>query len=300
MVGRIQRSWLVHRHWWAALSVAMAVHWLAVESHHVIASLGSDHPPGWREAGHLVIYLMLVALAVQWLYAERLRFFGEARTRELRQQPAERRPHLILFLSHLRIAQDDPRRGIPEWLAPTRNLKADLDRLRELKQADSKRQWSWEMPLRALAHHAASLRSVTIVCSEESIPQLGWFADIIRSYPLIADAALQVLLDSGDGKIEVRPIEPHAKVEHGGWPFEDFDRLSQGLHRLVDHMLGHDRGREQEIMIDFTGGQKVASVVAASITFNRRIKAQYVSTTTLESISFDIVMETSHETGLEL
>ncbi len=29
-------------------------------------------------------------------------------------------------------------------------------------------------------------------------------------------------------------------------------------------------------MIDFTGGQKVISVVAAAVTFNRRIKTQYV------------------------
>jgi len=293
----MKQTWLVHRHWWAALSVAIAVHWLAVESHHLFAS---DHHSGWREAGPLAIYAVLVLLAVQWLYHERLRFFGQARTRELRQQPAERRPHIILFLSQLRVGASDPPGGIPSWFLPTADLRADLDRLKELKQAGASQQWSWEMPLRALAHHAASLRSVSLVCSEESIPQLGWFGDIVRSYPLIAGAALQVLLDSGDGKIEVKPIEPHARIERGGWPFEDFDRLSQGMRRLLEHMLEHHHCREQEIMIDFTGGQKVASVVAASITFNRRIKAQYVSTTSLQPISFDIVMETSHETGLEL
>jgi hypothetical protein len=36
--------------------------------------------------------------------------------------------------------------------------------------------------------------------------------------------------------------------------------------------------QEDEIMIDFTGGQKVTSVVAAYISANSKVKAQYVQT----------------------
>ena len=36
--------------------------------------------------------------------------------------------------------------------------------------------------------------------------------------------------------------------------------------------------RDTGIMVDFTGGPKVASVVAATVTFNRDIRAEYVST----------------------
>jgi len=44
-------------------------------------------------------------------------------------------------------------------------------------------------------------------------------------------------------------------------------------------------------------------IVAATkcpLAFDRRIETRYASTPTLESISFDIRMETSHATGLEL
>ncbi len=51
------------------------------------------------------------------------------------------------------------------------------------------------------------------------------------------------------------------------------------------------RVSDDRIMIDFTGGQKVTSVVAASVTFNRTIKAQYIQTNTPhEVISYDILM----------
>ena len=66
-----------------------------------------------------------------------------------------------------------------------------------------------------------------------------------------------------------RPLE--------GWDFEAFDDLSRALlHRL--RMFKRMEVNEKEIMIDFTGGQKVTSVVAAMVTINRRVKTQYVQT----------------------
>jgi hypothetical protein len=35
---------------------------------------------------------------------------------------------------------------------------------------------------------------------------------------------------------------------------------------------------EDDIVIDFTGGQKPTSVAAVAITFNRKVRAQYVDT----------------------
>ncbi len=52
-------------------------------------------------------------------------------------------------------------------------------------------------------------------------------------------------------------------------------------------------------MIDFTGGQKVTSVVAASLTFNRRIKAQYVQTNPpWQVVSYDVIHGFANPGGL--
>ncbi|MBZ0108767.1 MAG: hypothetical protein K8F52_08850 [Candidatus Scalindua rubra] len=49
-------------------------------------------------------------------------------------------------------------------------------------------------------------------------------------------------------------------------------------------------------MIDITSGQKPTSIVGASMTFNREIKAQYVSTNQpWDVLSYDVLL-TSSET----
>ena len=57
---------------------------------------------------------------------------------------------------------------------------------------------------------------------------------------------------------------------------------------------------ESEIMVDFTGGQKPSSVVAAAVTFNRRVKAQYVQTNRpWNVVSYDLILGTSDTPGME-
>jgi len=52
-------------------------------------------------------------------------------------------------------------------------------------------------------------------------------------------------------------------------------------------------------MIDFTSGQKPTSIVAATLTFNRKIKAQYVQTNDpWRVLSYDVVYATTDTTGL--
>jgi hypothetical protein len=49
--------------------------------------------------------------------------------------------------------------------------------------------------------------------------------------------------------------------------------------------------REKEVVVDFTGGQKVTSGAALLLTFNREIKAQYIQTNApWEPLWFDIVL----------
>jgi hypothetical protein len=84
----------------------------------------------------------------------------------------------------------------------------------------------------------------------------------------------------------------------GGWEFERFDDLSRAVLHLIREYKRQNVS-EHQIMIDFTGGQKVTSVVAASVTFNRKIKAQYVQTNPPhEVVSYDILLGSAETGGL--
>jgi sigma54-dependent transcription regulator len=88
---------------------------------------------------------------------------------------------------------------------------------------------------------------------------------------------------------------------HHGFNFEHFDELSDALAYLLREFRRGKIGKipDSDIMIDFTGGTKVASVVAAAITFNRSIKAQYVQTNDpWKAISYDILLASPDTGGL--
>lgn len=88
-------------------------------------------------------------------------------------------------------------------------------------------------------------------------------------------------------------------VSDGGWDFERFDDLSKAILELFK-IFRRQRVPDEQVMIDFTGGQKVTSVVAAAVTFNRRSKAQYVQTNKpWNVVSYDVMMASS-DTGVSV
>ena len=94
----------------------------------------------------------------------------------------------------------------------------------------------------------------------------------------------------------LRPAKPEDMKSVPGWNFESFDELSDALWKLI-RMLKKQQVEEKDIVIDFTGGQKVTSVVAAAITINRHIDAQYVQTNSpWEVLSYDVI-QVSADTG---
>jgi hypothetical protein len=222
------------------------------------------------------------------------------RTRLLKSEEPERREYLILFLSHLSPreailepggVEEGERRGFPKGFKPIGDLEQDINGLEQHKQGPAGIRWPWEMPLRAIRHHLArpglgdirSLKWVTVICSEESIKQLHIFNEILALYKDLDGIVFRYLKNCDDPVTAARelPEWPHLpgdKLEKGGWDFESFDDLSRGVFWLL-HMLKRKQGAsDREIIIDFTGGQKPTSIVAASATFNRGIKAQYVQT----------------------
>ncbi len=181
------------------------------------------------------------------------------------------------------------------------DIAADLALMEERKKSE-RIFWSWEMPLRAIWEHAkaGTLEDVTVICSPQSWPQLPLFIKICQQYPQFAGVRYFVLVQvHNDGQLLAWEDLDPSRGDYRGWDFERFDQLSEALWDLLNEF--DQRGfRETDIMIDFTGGQKVTSVAAAMITYNRQVKAQYVSTQTLQVRSYDIVIPTPAGKELDL
>jgi len=293
----------------------MGLHWAAISIHEDLSKIRLPEILGmslWT-----IMFVAVFLGLLRFLYKIRAAFFRPL-TRSLRAEKADKRSHLVIFLSNLwELNGESIKEGVPNLFKMTENVDTDLANWtlakrkikEEIKHSKSKdlnlekkaRQltWSWEMPLRAIVHHLGKLVSVTIVCSPESFRQAGAFLTIVRHYPSLKEKPFSILgLEDNHPRL-VRYDEFSASIM-SGINFENFDKLSEALLYMILQMR-KQRISENEIMIDFTGGTKVVSAIAAAITFNRKIKAQYVQTNDpWEVNSYDIIMGLAEPGGLEI
>ncbi len=244
-----------------------------------------------------LLYITSFVIMVTVLFRKRNALFGP-RTRYLTNQKAEKRKHLVLFLSNLP-KELEKSNGIPKELALSDDLDKDIILIERRKQADPPMRWSWEMPLRAIRHHFHILETVTLICSEQSFLQCKLFLDICYRYKKVKDLTFYLLVQKDNSTELIDPLLTSIKA-YEGFDFASFDELSGALlHLLRDFQTR--KYSEHDIMIDFTGGQKVTSVVAASVTFNRRIKAEYVQTNRPWNVlSYDVMLASSDTGSLGL
>jgi hypothetical protein len=256
--------------------------------------------------GSFVFFVGLIYLNRRSLFHPQTRFL---RTETQKELPP--REHLLVFLSDLDGTLTKFEDVLPKKKGVTLQFdwQTDLDALRDYKTSHpgDRSHWRWEQPLRGIWHHLKDrrpLRSITLVCSAKSIVQAHWFGMLVRKYPS-NNVGLWVLCKRGNGWDRVHcPVgdEP-ILTQTQGLDFERFDELSGALQWYVAELtrfrLRHKPIAERQIMIDFTGGQKVTSVVAASVTFNRRVKAQYVQTNQpWEVIGYDMLLTDGLTDGL--
>lgn len=241
-----------------------------------------------------ITYIVFFILMVRWLYVQRKAFF-RPHTRHLSNEPAERRKHLVLFLSNL-ASGFEKTGGVPERLRISKDIRRDIQELEMLKKSNPPVRWSWEMPLRAIEHHLGTLESVTLICSRESLSQANLFLNICRHYDQLRPIIFYVLAQRNRRSELICPSSSVVIDSHQGFDFESFDELSQAMSILLREFR-RQAYSEDEIMIDITGGQKPTSIVAASITFNLKVKAQYVQTNHPWGVlSYDVVLA-STDTG---
>lgn len=261
------------------------------------------------------IYIILFTIFAICFYYQRDAFF-RPRTRYFSNEDAEKRKHLILFLSSLDTTRSNFVDGLPEGLElHFDNITEDLEIMKKAKESKVNRvKWSWEMPLRAINHHLKKpLETITLICSEKSLcsegslDQAHLFLNICRKYKELNNIRFYLLLQK---KCEPKHLDvafinrandfkSKEFIDFQGLNFESFDKLTDAFVYLLG--LKSFKNVEEDIMIDITGGQKPTSIVGAAITFNKKIKAQYIQTSDQNrALSYDVILASSHTEGFGL
>jgi hypothetical protein len=232
--------------------------------------------PWWTVLVSAVLFL--VGIVLQWQTVSPYRRFH---TSNLRKMPAEQREVLVLFLSAIR----DP---LPPFVQITGDLEHDLQTLAARKREQSLAAqridfWSWEQPLRAIHHNRRNgpLRRVILLGSKESVVQFDAFADqVFRKYPDLKNHVRLEAFYKTTRKIKLLDEPAVRPAEQNGFDFEDFDELTRALEELIKQLCQDAAHPESpdKIQIDFTGGQKPTSVVAAVVTMFSRLSNLYVAT----------------------
>jgi hypothetical protein len=188
-----------------------------------------------------------------------------------------------------------------DWSSPP-DLDADLKTLEAAKKRGAPT-WSWEMLLRALRPHAHCLDGLVLVGSREpdhpapdgvrrrppSLPQAFAFVRILRSYPQFENVPVSVWAEQG-GIRSMIPADDNRLVETlRGFDFGDLDEMSSTVADLIKYLRFEKRIAASDLLIDFTGGTKPVSVVAAAATMRGEIRAQYVDTNDVMPTTYDLV-----------
>jgi hypothetical protein len=206
-----------------------------------------------------------------------------------------KRGHLILMLSHV---EDETLaetgwfpRGVT-WSDPP-DLEADLKAIKDVKKP-GERNWPWEMPLRAIQEQLPVVGEITLVCSPDSIRQAPAFCERVRRYGRL-DVAVWCARDGILSRV-VPAADP--LQDCAGFDFaRRLDDVSAAVTDLLNDMHFVRGIDPREIMVDFTGGQKPVSFVAAAATLRGEVLAQYVDTRELKTIVYDLVTNAEARVG---
>jgi hypothetical protein len=272
--------------WVIAAMTALSANWAA--------NAIQDSVEVWWSGGSIRISLGRTVAVISFicfciLFVRNKKRFFAPRTRYLTDNEApEQRKCLFLFLS---INERNPfKGGLPEGLElGFTHLGTDLQKIWDAKTADSSKRCNCEMPLRAIWHHISTL-------------------NICLRYERLKKQFAFLVLGCKDGRpflYDPQSITRTEKFKPGtfkhegleGLSFDSFDMLTKALR----HAFCKLKVPEEDIMIDITGGKKPNSVVGAAVTFNTRIKAQYVDTEGKNQVrSYDVLYVTADTGGLEM
>ena len=150
-----------------------------------------------------------------------------------------------------------------------KSLEEDI---KELDKELEKIRWNWQQLLRAIVPHTSALQRLHLIGSPDprgSFAQLDLCKAILEQYlPGVR------ILPVGE------PID-----------FENFNTLVQCMRRIIKEEKQYGI-KEQDIIIDVTGGFKMASIAGASITFSSQVTFQYVQTQPPNDVyAYDVIYQ---------
>jgi hypothetical protein len=261
---------------WSALLVA----WLIIMTGSWMADgLKGDQlfatwlPPALAKCQWLIILFAFVVFisASIWLYHHRQAF---SLARSLSRHLCEPHSSLILLVSPSNISLPTTSPLFPLYLGLDNGMSIELrgTSLTADIQALDQIRWNWQQILRALVPHSAKLRRLRLIGSPEprgSFLQLDLCKAILERYL------------SG---VTILPVDEPID-------FENFNALVQCMRRIIKEEEHHGM-KEQEIIIDVTGGFKTTSIAGASITFNSQVTFQYVQTQPPNEVyAYDVIYQ---------
>lgn len=278
--------------------------WTARELHETVLLRIKGEAVELSEIG--VVAVSLYILLGLFIYGYRKKQM-RPHTRYLEKKNMPLKKHLILFLSNIPTELEKCKcKGIPNKIfdgLEFLDLKKDIKTIQQIRESDNVK-WSWEMPLRAIAHHLGKLETVTCVCSKKYFYQSVLFFDICRNYKdQLGKVKIFFLAENCEREaIELLDYDNKPQLlDYRGWDFESFDQLTKALTIFIKQLL---QKSAKDMVIDITGGQKPTSAAAIAVTFNQRIQAQYVQTDDENGvhriISYDVVYESPEAGKLEL
>lgn len=187
-------------------------------------------------------------------------------------QKAGTHPHKVLFI-FMSAAQTPPSRKEDRWVLENNGQSVELDpRLEEVLQQQIKGiPFPWQQTLRAIKAHyvpgGGGVEAIYLIGSKDERKDKpnGSHGQLDRAIELIRFYFPQLKT------IEARPRDQ-------GVDFEDMKALLDLLRELMEEakQAGY---KEEDIMIDITGGQKTNSIAGALVTIHHpKLEFQYVGT----------------------
>lgn len=288
-----RRNWFrAHEHWIFAVLFVLLCGWAADAVKDTVEELWRAQRFYWR----LLIVVVFAVITLR-LYRLKTRFFDLQLEEMVPDEHPYKRKVVICFLSTAqsercaKLAEDGTRLLFRNQSVP---LDAGMfNRFSELRKQDPACTWPWEVLFRMIHYHRDALQRVILVCSQQTIVDAQLFGQIFCRF--VANAQwperpqLEVLIPRR-GSFATVGTDYTFRPEDGFDFHDDFARISQAIQHEIG-ALEQEGYRKSEIAIDFTGGTKVTSIVAAGLTFNNSIQAQHVRYRNgdLQVVGYDMV-----------
>lgn len=276
-----------HNGIWFIAATVMILSGLATNAIHDFL-LGKHDIPGFISIIYIGSFVLACALFVAVKNrSDRLHEKPGSRHIDLQSKEPMQKQHILLFLSEIK------KNGVDDCLIPcgislTGAFTEDLALLMRHKETTG-RFWSWEMPLRGISHHAESLKSIFLICSPQSIVQADKFMALLYRYRKSGQLAATVYVaERQEDAYAISQANGPIAGSHG-IDFENLEQIKKAIDAVIGHLVTAGNAASHDLIVDITGGQKVTSIVAASMTFNREIPMQYVQTGGLNKvIAYDL------------